>query len=101
MYIFDVLTFCIAFYNFQGDPGHEHADVILLVMTLIFLVVDGYYFTWVLSLKAKVPPEMACYISDAILGYTKKMAFELNYNLDEKSRGKVKEAKSKYAHEKN
>ena len=59
IYIFDVLTFCIAFYKFQGVPGQEHADVVQLLFALVFLCLDAYYFTWVLSLKGKLPPEMA------------------------------------------
>mmetsp|Transcript_32916 Transcript_32916/g.43381 ORF Transcript_32916/g.43381 Transcript_32916/m.43381 type:complete len:122 (-) Transcript_32916:238-603(-) len=95
IYIFDVLTFCIAFHRFQGVPGHEHADVILLFISLTFLVLDVYYFTWVLSLRGKLPPEMAAYASDAILGYTKKMSRELWHNLDSGARQKVEEAKNK------
>ena len=96
MYIFDVLSFCIGFYFFQKNDGHEHADIILLCITITFLLIDGYYFTWVLSLKAKVPPEMACYISDAILGYTKKMALELSFNLSPEQRAKERDARQAF-----
>ena len=96
IYVFDILTFCIAFYRFQGVPGAEHADVILLFVSLTFLVLDAYYFTWVLSLKDKLPPEMAAYASDAILGYTKKMSRELWHNLDSGARQKVEEARNKF-----
>ena len=96
MYIFDVLSFCIGFYFFQKDDGHEHADIILLCITITFLLIDGYYFTWVLSLKAKVPPEMSCYISDAILGYTKKMALELSFNLSPEQRAKERDARQAF-----
>ena len=95
IYIFDVLVFCIAFYYFHGKPGNEHSDVIMLLMTLIFLVIDVYYFTWVHSLKGKLPPEMACFVSDAVLGYTKKMGRELKHNLDSVARAKVEAAKKK------
>jgi len=64
-------------------------------MTLTFLVVDAYYFTWVLSLKDKLPTEMASYAGDAILGYTKKMSRELWHNLDTGARAKLEEAKNK------
>ena len=72
----------------------------MLTFTLIFLIIDAYYFTWVLSLKSKVPPDMACFISDAILGYTKKMSRELFHNLDTAARRKVEEAKNKYRQKK-
>ena len=81
-------------------PGHEHADVILLFISLTFLVLDAYYFTWVLSLKDKLPPEMAAYASDAILGYTKKMTRELWHNLDSGARQKVEEARNKFQRKK-
>ena len=100
IYVFDVLTFCIAFYQFQGQPGREHADVIMLIMTLTFLVIDVYYFTWVLSLKGKLPPDMACFVSDAVLGYTKKMSRELWHNLDSGARTKVEAAKNKFRQKK-
>ena len=81
-------------------PGAEHADVILLFVSLTFLVLDAYYFTWVLSLKDKLPPEMAAYASDAILGYSKKMSRELLHNLDSAARQKVEEARNKYQRKK-
>ena len=77
-----MLTFCIAFYEFQGVPGYEHADVVMLIMTMIFIGIDVYYFLWVLSLKGKLPPDMAVFVSDAVLGYTKKMNRELGWNLN-------------------
>ena len=68
----------------------------MLILTLSFLAIDGYYFTWVLSLKSKLPPDMACFVTDAVLGYTKKMSRELWHNLDTGVRGKVEDAKNKY-----
>ena len=70
--------------------------MILLFVTLTFLVVDAYYFTWVMSLKDKLPPEMAAFASDAILGYTKKMSRELLHNLDTEARKKVEDARNKF-----
>ena len=96
VWVFDIFTFCVAYYRFTGVPGHEHADVILLFTTLTFVVTDTYYFTWVMSLKDKLPPEMAAYASDAILGYTKKMSRELWHNLDTSARLKVEEAKNRF-----
>ena len=95
-YIFDILVFCIALYKFQGVPGHEHADLILLFISLSFLFIDVYYFTWVISLKGKLPPEMAAYASDAILGYSKKMTRELKHNLDSGARLRLEDAKNKF-----
>ena len=95
IYIFDILVFCIAFYKFSGDAGGEHAEVILLALTLTFLIIDAYYFTWVLSLKGKLPPDMACFVSDAVLGYTKKMSRELYHNLDTGARQRVEDAKNR------
>jgi len=95
IYIFDILTFCIAFYEFQGVPGYEHSDVIMLVMTLIYLCIDAYYFLWVLNLKGKLPPDMACFVSDAILGYAKKMHRELEYNLEPAERKRIEDAKNR------
>ena len=66
----------------------------MLTITLTFLLIDAYYFTWVMSLKGKLPPEMACYVSDAILGYTKKMSRELMWNLDPSERRNVEEARN-------
>ena len=67
----------------------------MLAITLTFLVIDAYYFTWVLSLKGKLPPDMACFVSDAVLGYTKKMSRELKYNLDKGARAGIETAKNK------
>lgn len=100
IYIFDVLTFCIAFYNFQGKPEDAHGNVIMLCIVLTFLIIDAYYFTWVLSLKSKLPPDMACFVTDAVLGYTKKMSRELWHNLDTGARKKVEEAKNKFRQKK-
>lgn len=82
VYVFDLLTFCIAFYEFQGVPGYEHADVVMLTLTMIFLSIDAYYFMWVLNLKSKLPPDMAAFATDAVLGYSNKVKREIEYNLD-------------------
>ncbi len=72
----------------------------MLALTLTFLVIDVYYFTWVLSLKGKLPPDQACFVSDAILGYTKKMSRELMHNLDNGTRSKVEAAKNRFRQKK-
>ena len=71
-----------------------------MIFALIFLVVDVYYFTWVLSLKGKLPPDMACFVSDAVLGYTKKMSRELMHNLDSGARSRLEDAKNKFSRKK-
>ena len=96
IYIVDIFCFCLAFYKFTGVPMHEHADVIMLFLTLTFLVIDAYYFTWVLSLKDKLPPEIAAFAGDAILGYSKKMSTELWHNLDQGAREKLEAARNKF-----
>ena len=68
----------------------------MLCVTLTYLIIDAYYFTWVLSLKNKLPPDMACFVTDAVLGYTKKMSRELWHNLDTGARKKVEDAKNKF-----
>lgn len=95
IYIFDILTFCLAFYEFQSVPGNEHADVIMLVMTLTYMAIDAYYFLWVMNLKNKLPPDMACFVSDAVLGYVKKMHRELAYNLEPAERKLIEDAKNR------
>ena len=101
VYIFDLLTFCVAFYQFQGVVGYEHTDVIMLFATILWLGIDVYYFMWVMSLKNKLPPDMACFVSDAVLGYAAKMNRELKYNLDPADRAKVDDAKNKLAQKQN
>ena len=101
IYIFDILTFCLAFYEFQSVPGNEHADVIMLVMTLTYMTIDAYYFLWVMNLKNKLPPDMACFVSDAIMGYVKKMHRELAYNLEPAERKQIEDAKNRLSMKQN
>ena len=48
---------------------------------IIYFGIDLYYFIWVIQLKHKLPKEMATFASDAIFGYTNKMAAELRKKL--------------------
>lgn len=79
-YFFDGVNFIIQ-YRYFSVPGHEHTDLILMIASLMLFVLDLYYLFWVLMLKQKLPPSMSVYVSDAILGMTKKMRTELYKNL--------------------
>jgi len=76
-------------------PGYEHADVVMLTLTIVFLTIDAYYFLWVLNLKSKLPPDMATFVTDAVLGYSKKMQRELVYNLDSGEKAILEKSKNK------
>lgn len=87
-YLMDGLQFCIQYRAF-GVKGKEHAELLMLLATLIYFAVDFYYFVWVLQLKQKLPASMASFVSDAIFGYTGKMARELKGMLSREDQGKV------------
>lgn len=91
-YLFDGLCF-ISTFRWFSVAGHEHAELLLLMATLLNFAIDVYYFIWVLNLKQKLPPKIGSFVSDAILGYTKKLTRELYYNLDSGARSGVEEAK--------
>ena len=93
-YLMDGLCF-ISTFRWFSVPGHEHAELLLLMATLLNFSIDIYYFIWVLSLKEKLPPKIGAFVSDAVLGYTQKMTRELYHNLDAGSRNGVEAAKTK------
>ena len=82
-YLMDGLIFISTFKRFSVK-GDEHAELLLLMATLLNFSIDVYYFIWVLNLKQKLPPKMGSFVSDAILGYSKKMTRELYHNLEKK-----------------
>ena len=90
-YLMDGLCFISAFRWFSV-PGNEHAELLLLMATLLNFTIDVYYFIWVLNLKQKLPPKIGSFVSDAVLGYSTKMKRELFYNLDHGVRGGVQDA---------
>ena len=49
-YLADGLQFCLQYRHF-GVKGHEHAELLMLLVTLIYFCLDFYYFVWVLQLK--------------------------------------------------
>jgi len=67
----------------------------MLLATLIFFVIDLYYFVWVTQLKHKLPEKMGSYVGDAVLGYTSKMSREMYHGLDKGARSGVTNARSK------
>ena len=87
-YLMDGLCFISAFRWFSV-PGNEHAELLLLMATLLNFTIDVYYFIWVMNLKQKLPPKIGSFVSDAILGYTQKMTRELYHNLDQGARAAV------------
>ena len=93
-YLFDGIVF-ISTFRWFSVPGHEHAELLLLMATLLNFSIDVYYFVWVLNLKQKLPPKIGSFVSDAVLGYTQKMTRELYHNLDTGSRAGVEGAKQK------
>lgn len=90
-YLLDALTFIIA-YRMFSVPGDEHTEILLLMATLIFIAIDFYYVIWLAGLKSKLPTKMADIISEAIMGYTKKMRRDLIENLNKGNRKDVPEA---------
>jgi hypothetical protein len=46
-YLMDGLQFCLQYRQF-GVKGHEHAELLMLLVTLIYFCLDFYYFVWVL-----------------------------------------------------
>lgn len=67
------------------------------MITIYFLASTAYYLLWVLNLKTKMPPDMAAFIVDAVLGYSKKMYRELDHNLTPAERARVQDAKNALA----
>ena len=99
-YLLDALCFLIVFRWFS-TPGNEHSELLLMMVILAFLVLDVYYLVWVINIRQRLPGEYGAFVSDAILGYSKKMTRELFYNLDRTSRAGVESAREKLASAKN
>ena len=98
-YLFDALTFVIVLRWFSV-AGKEHSELLMLFATLINFGIDMYYLIWVMQLKSKLPPKMGTFVSDAILGYTKKLTRELYHNLDRSDRPNVQAARASMAADK-
>lgn len=97
-YLMDGVCFIVA-YNGFSVPGNEHSELLLLVATLLNFTIDVYYFVWVLNLKSKLPPKIGSFVSDAILGYTKKLTREIMHSFEPSKRAEL-EAQQKELEEK-
>ena len=51
--------------------------MIMLFATLANFGLDLFYFIWIMTLRRRLPPALGGFVSDAVLGYTKKLTREL------------------------
>ena len=54
--------------KYFGTPGEEESEMVLLLLTLVYLGSDIYWFTWVFNLKEKLPEYISKYVFDFIMG---------------------------------
>ena len=80
VYFLDALTFIIMYKQFS-QVGNEHTEILMLLATLVYITIDVYYLVWLANIKSNLPQDMASMVSDAILGYTKKLKDELMHKM--------------------
>ena len=83
---FDISAFFVAVshYGTVQTTGESAFSVVSqLYLSFLFLIVDTYYFAWLVSIKLKLPDYASTYITLGLVGYMKKILESLNTKVDE------------------
>ena len=75
--VFDTIGFIAELVRFGKLEGDERADVLLLVTSYVFLIIDFYYVCWVQSVRMNLPKKLQEYSTSAMYGFGTKFKREM------------------------
>ncbi|CDW85965.1 UNKNOWN [Stylonychia lemnae] len=70
--LMDFIEFVIQLIRF-GRDGDEFSDMVMMATTCLYLIIDFFYFLWVLQQRHKFPPSIEQYVSKTLYGFTSMM----------------------------
>jgi hypothetical protein len=69
----DLIAFFKCLKGFGGTSSTAYDDLTIAFISIAFLIIDYYYFLWLISLKYKFPPFISKLVSDGFLGLMGKL----------------------------
>ena len=78
--LLDFIGFFVQLVRFSKTEGDERADVLLIVASYLFLIVDFYYVCWLKSVNMSLPPKYREYSTTAMMGFGTKFKRQLSVN---------------------